>query len=77
MPTSPGAWRPSERELARRAERRRLRVRRSGTASASTVVFFALLGLGLVLSPGWERVQETFFSWSDAQESFPLVLEAF
>ena len=77
MPTSPGAWRPSERELARRAERRRLRVRRSGTASASTVVVFALLGLGLVLSPGWERVQETFFSWSDAKESFPLVLEAF
>ena len=77
MPTSPGAWRPSERELARRAERRRLHVRRSGTASASTVVFFALLGLGLVLSPGWERVQETFFSWSDAKESFPLVLEAF
>ena len=77
MPTSPGAWRPSERELARRAERRRLRVRRSGTASASTVVVFALLGLGLVLSPGWERVQETFFSWCDAKESFPLVLEAF
>lgn len=77
MPASPAAWRPSERELARRAERRRLHVRRSGTASASTVVVFALLGLGLVLSPGWERVQETFFSWSDAQESFPLVLEAF
>ncbi|MDO3394160.1 amino acid ABC transporter permease [Nocardioides cremeus] len=77
MPASPAAWRPSERELARRAERRRLHVRRSGTASASTVVVFALLGLGLVLSPGWERVQETFFSWSDAKESFPLVLEAF
>ena len=52
MPASPAAWRPSERELARRAERRRLHVRRSGTASASTVVVFALLGLGLVLSPG-------------------------
>lgn len=77
MPTGSGAWHPSERELARRAERRRLRVRRTGTAGLSTVVVFALLGLALVLSPGWERVQETFFSWSDARDSFPLVVEAF
>ncbi|GHJ60636.1 ABC transporter permease [Nocardioides sp. OK12] len=77
MPTGSGAWHPSERELARRAERRRLRVRRTGTAGLSTVLVFALLGLALVLSPGWERVQETFFSWSDARDSFPLVVEAF
>ncbi|MEN8706634.1 MAG: amino acid ABC transporter permease [Nocardioides marinisabuli] len=77
MPTGSGAWHPSERELARRAERRRLRVRRTGTAGLSTVLVFALLGLALVLSPGWQRVQETFFSWSDARDSFPLVVEAF
>lgn len=77
MPTGSGGWHPSERELARRAERRRLHLRRSGTAGLSTVLVFALLGLALVLSPGWERVQETFFSWSDARDSFPLVVEAF
>nr|WP_218876699.1 amino acid ABC transporter permease [Nocardioides marinisabuli] len=54
-----------------------MRVRRTGTAGLSTVLVFALLGLALVLSPGWERVQGTFFSWSAARDSFPLVLEAF
>jgi polar amino acid transport system permease protein len=30
-----------------------------------------------VSSPGWDRVQETFFSWDDAQESFPDIARGF
>ena len=39
-------------------------------ATAATVVAFALLAAGLVSSPGWDAVQETFFSWHHARESF-------
>jgi polar amino acid transport system permease protein len=31
----------------------------------------------VVTSPGWENVQETFFSWPDFQRVFPDVLEGF
>ncbi len=31
----------------------------------------------VVTSPGWERVQETFFSWDDAKASWPDVLAGF
>ena len=29
----------------------------------------------MVSSPGWERVQETYFDWDKAVASFPAVLE--
>ena len=29
----------------------------------------------MVSSPGWDRVQETYFSWDKAVSSFPAVLE--
>jgi polar amino acid transport system permease protein len=31
----------------------------------------------IVTSPGWERVQETFFSWDDAKASFPKIARGF
>ena len=76
-PAASAGWSPSERELERQGTRRRQRRRSLLVSGTSTVVVFALLGAGLVLSPGWERVQETFFSGYHLRESFPLVLEAF
>jgi polar amino acid transport system permease protein len=46
-------------------------------ASASTVVLLGGLALLVVTSPGWPRVRETFFSWSDARASFPAILDGF
>jgi polar amino acid transport system permease protein len=35
------------------------------------------LGAIVVTSPGWENVQETFFSWPDFKRAFPDVLDGF
>lgn len=70
-------WAPSARELERRAVAQRLRFRRALIAVAVTVVVIGLLVVGLVTSPGWGRVQETFLSGHHAKESFPLVLDGF
>jgi len=44
-------------------------------ASASTVVFFAVLGVALVTSPGWPVVQEAFFNPLDAERVLPSLLD--
>ena len=75
--TGADPWRPSERELERRALRRR-RSRRSGLVATSvTGVVFALAGWAMTQLPGWERVRETFFSAHHARESFPAILAGF
>lgn len=71
------AWVPSARQVEREAVRRRRRIRDLLIASAATLLLFAVVGLVVFTSPGWDRVQETFFSWSDAKESFPDVLKGF
>jgi polar amino acid transport system permease protein len=63
------AWAPSARELERRAVRRRQRTQQVLTAGAVTVLVFAALGWGVTLTPGWERVKETFFDGYHARES--------
>lgn len=69
------AFRPSELELERRAFRR-ARGRRSLLVSVlSTVVFAAVLVLVLVGSPGWERVQQSFFDPEIALAAFPRVIK--
>lgn len=68
------AWVPSDMELGRRAYRRR-QTRRSILVSAlSTLVFAAILGLALTGSPGWARVQQTFFDPEVAVAALPRVL---
>ena len=58
-----------------RAEYRRSRARRSTRiALLSTVVFAAALAVGLVNTPGWPRVQETFLDPQDAWAALPAVL---
>jgi polar amino acid transport system permease protein len=62
--------------LARERRRyRRTRARRSTlVALISTLVFAAAVGYGLSRSPGWPRVQQTFFDPAAAWESLPTVL---
>jgi polar amino acid transport system permease protein len=71
------AWSPSERELERRAIRRRLGTRSLLVATAVTVAFFGVLGWVVVSSPGWPRVHALFFDSFHAKESFDAVLHGF
>ncbi|GAA2573086.1 amino acid ABC transporter permease [Pseudonocardia hydrocarbonoxydans] len=58
-----------------RAEYRRSRARRSTRiALLSTVVFATALAVGLVNTPGWPRVQQTFLDPQDAWAALPAVL---
>jgi polar amino acid transport system permease protein len=53
---------------------RRSRARRSTlVALGSTVLFAAVLALGVTSAPGWPRVQETFFDLRVGWESLPAV----
>jgi polar amino acid transport system permease protein len=45
-------------------------------AALSTVVVFGVLGFLIVTSPGWPRVQQTFFSASHFASSFPDLIRA-
>ena len=66
---------PSPLELSRR-EYRRSRARRSTVgALASTLLFAGVLFLVVTRSPGWPRVQSTFFDLSVARDSLGPVLE--
>jgi len=62
--------------LAReRLRYRRSRARRSTlVALTSTLVFAAAIGFGLAQSPGWPRVQQTFFDPATAWAALPTVL---
>ena len=62
--------------LARERQRyRRSRARRSTlVALISTLVFAVAIGYGLSRSPGWPRVQQTFFDPAVAWASLPTVL---
>jgi polar amino acid transport system permease protein len=75
-PTWP-AWSPSPRQVERDALRRRMRQRSATVATIATVVVLGGLLALLVASPGWSRVQETFFSWHHAKASFPEVFKGF
>jgi polar amino acid transport system permease protein len=46
-------------------------------ATVSTLVFFGVLVLVVVNSPGWDEVQDAFFYWPEFKESFPDILEKF
>ncbi|MFG1854540.1 amino acid ABC transporter permease [Actinomadura geliboluensis] len=72
-----GAWVKSERQLDRERRRRRAGARSASLATASTVLFAVVVVAVVVSSPGWPRVQETFFSWGEFTDAFPDVLRGF
>ncbi len=70
-------WTPSARERERRVVRRRQRRRSVTTASVVTTLVFGLVAAGVLSSPGWPSVRETFFSWYHAQAAFPAIADGF
>ncbi len=68
---------PSARQQERDAFRRRRTRRRALAGVLSTVVVLGGLAAIVVTSPGWDRVQRTYFDAHHARESLPLVRDAF
>jgi polar amino acid transport system permease protein len=68
---------PSAIELDRRAFRRTQTARSVAISAVSTVVVAAIVWFALVGSPGWERVQESFFDPATFVASIPRVAEGF
>jgi polar amino acid transport system permease protein len=66
---------PSQVELDRQLYRKRQSLKSVATSLVSTLVLVALIVAGLKLSPGWPRVQQTFFSWHYFVQSFPDVFK--
>ena len=46
-------------------------------AVASTILFFGLLALIVVRSPGWPEIKQQFFNGAEFRASFPVILQKF
>ena len=66
---------PSEIELDRRAFRLARKRKSTLVAFVSTIAFAAIAWLSLVNSPGWPRVEQSFFNFETAVAALPAVLE--
>jgi polar amino acid transport system permease protein len=62
-------------EKARRDFRKSKQRRSVWVAFGSTIVFAAIVWFGLIATPGWSRVEASFFSWEVAVEAFPRVFD--
>jgi polar amino acid transport system permease protein len=67
------SWVPSALQQERTAYRRRQSRRSTMIAVVSSVLIVVALVLGVTSTPGWPRVQETFFSPSRAWSALPAV----
>jgi polar amino acid transport system permease protein len=65
----------SSAERARRDFKRRKQNQSVWVAMLSTLAFAALVWFGLLATPGWERVQTSFFNWEVAVAAFPRVFD--
>ena len=76
-PRRSDGWQPSEVQRERDACRRRRHApqRRRRRCVSTVVAARASSAAAVVTSPGWERVQETYFDWDKAVDSFPAVLD--
>jgi len=73
-----GEARPlSSLELERRAFRRRASVRSVLIGVASTIVFAAVAWIAIVNTPGWARVQQSFFDPQTAATALPRIWNGF
>ncbi len=66
-------WQPSALQVERQAYRRRRSNRSTLIAVVSTVVVVVGVGFGITSTPGWPRVQETFFDPARAWSALPAV----
>ncbi|MBN6050526.1 amino acid ABC transporter permease [Nonomuraea sp. RK-328] len=76
MPAGP-VWVKSERQVERERVRRARARRSASIATASTVVFVVLVAWVVTNSPGWPRVQDTFFNPEHFARALPDVLSGF
>lgn len=65
----------SKAEQARRDFRKAKQRKSVWVAFASTLVFALIVWFGLIATPGWSRVEASFFSWEVAVEAFPRVFD--
>ncbi|MGV9378904.1 amino acid ABC transporter permease [Nonomuraea sp. NPDC003707] len=72
-----GAWVKSERQVERERVRRSHARRSASIATVSTIVFIVLVVSIVTNSPGWPRVQETFFNTDEFVKALPDVLKGF
>jgi len=66
---------PSEIELNRRAFRKSRKQKSTLVAVISTIGFAIVAWLSLVNTPGWDRVQQSFFDYDTAVKALPHVLD--
>ncbi len=66
---------PSEIELDRRAFRLARKRKSTLVAFLSTIAFAVIAWLSLVSSPGWPRVEQSFFNFETAMAALPSVLD--
>jgi polar amino acid transport system permease protein len=72
-----GSLEPSPLERSRRAFRRRQTVRSVLIGAGSTIAFAVIAWITISNSPGWPRVQQTFFNLDVAVAALPKVAEGF
>jgi His/Glu/Gln/Arg/opine family amino acid ABC transporter permease subunit len=65
----------SQAENDRRDHRKAQRKRSVWISLASTLAFAVIVWFGLIATPGWERVEQSFFNWDVAVASFPRVID--
>ncbi|MGO1973683.1 MAG: amino acid ABC transporter permease [Propionibacteriaceae bacterium] len=71
--TPTDTWQPSELQLERSRYRKRQSNKSVLIALASSLVLLVLVVVGTTSTPGWPRVQETFFNPAKAIDSLPAV----
>ncbi len=76
-PAVPDTAAPSDTAAARVRYRRTRALRRGTLAAASTAVVLGGLTAGVLASPGWADVRDTYLDADIAREAFPLVGRAF
>ena len=72
--SSGDAWQPSGLQQERIRYRKRQTTRSILIAAISSIVVIVVLAVGVMATPGWPRVQETFFNPAKAIDSLPAVL---
>lgn len=69
------ARRPSSVELERRAFRKKQSARSVAISFGSTIVFAIVVYFTIINTPGWERVQQSFFNLEVMAQAWPRVFE--
>ncbi len=74
-PAGEGTWRPSSIELGRQAFRKKQNARSVAISFGSTLVFAIVIYFTVINTPGWERVQNSFFNLEVVTQAWPRVIE--